>query len=71
MPLLFVIAFSVLSIQYVLDKLLITYYYSYRYEFDDELAKKVYKDLINSVFFFLFFGSLVLFYNNYAVKDSS
>lgn len=35
MPILFLFAFVVLLSQYILDKLLIVYYYSYHYEFDD------------------------------------
>ena len=41
MPILFVFALIVLVLQYIFDRLLIAYYYSYHYEFDDQLNEIV------------------------------
>lgn len=71
MPFLFFIAFIVLMTQYIIDKFLITYYYSYRFAFNDLLNRTVLEVIKYSSVGYLLFGGAAMTANNCAIENTN
>jgi hypothetical protein len=69
-PMLFLVAFLVLMVQYFLDKLLITYYYKERIEHNDMLNRIALSITKYGISIFLCFGGFAIAMNNCATINT-
>lgn len=70
MPVLFIIATSVFLIQFIVDKLMITYYFKERVVHNDFLNRSVLRLLKYAIVLFLYFGGSAIRSNACSVRNS-
>jgi len=67
-PLLFIVTFFIILVQYILDKLLITYYFKERVEQNDLLNRTALNILKYGIVVFMFFGGWIITSNHCTVE---
>jgi hypothetical protein len=70
-PLLFIVTFMIFVLQYILDKLLITYYFKEKVLYNDLLDRISLRVAKFGVALFLFFGGFAIASNNCMIVNST